>query len=223
MKNLRRQNNFWRGEKCRAFTRRELAVVIAVVGVGAVLLFSGFQGLKGYAVHINCYSALRSIGLAYRIWEGDNNDHYPAQSLTNELGAPLYTDSANAFRYFQVMSNELCNPRILVCPADPKQHAATNFTSDFSSGDISYFTGLDASETNVNSCLVGDSNLTNGTQFKNGLAEFTTNQLVGWTKERHHEAGNVGFADGSVQYLNSRHLQQAIQKTGLSTNRLLMP
>ena len=86
-----------------AFTRRELAAAVVVVAVGAFLLFSALKRAKDAAIHTNCYSNLRCIGFAFRIWEDDNNDHFPMQALTNELGAPLYTDSTNAFRYFQIM------------------------------------------------------------------------------------------------------------------------
>ena len=45
--------------------------------------------------------------------------------------------------------------------------------------------------------------------------------FIGWTAERHHFAGNVGLADGSVQQFDSRALKAAVVKSG-ATNHLLM-
>jgi len=80
-----------------------------------------------------CVSDLKQIALSFRIWQGDNGDRLPFQVPTNlggtrelrAIGAGGF--DANAFLHFQVMSNELYDPRILVCPADSTRNAATNF------------------------------------------------------------------------------------------------
>jgi len=166
---------------------------------------------------------LKQIGLAFRIWEGDHGDQFPMSVYTNELGEPLFANAAHAYHYFQVMSNELNNPKILICPSDSKRIMAKNFNTDFNNSHISYFIGMEANETFPQMFLAGDSNLTNGIKLKDGIMEITTNQTVEWTNERHNQAGNVLLADGSVQQFSTSALQRALQATGLATNWLLFP
>ena len=116
----------------QALTLRELMIVIVVVGIMFLLLVPDNRS-HALAKRINCASNLKQVGLAFKNLGRRQQRPFPMQALTNELGAPLYTDLANAFRYFQVMSNELSNPKILFCPAEIKRLPAANFTSDFNS------------------------------------------------------------------------------------------
>jgi len=86
---------------------------------------------------------LKQIGLAFRIWEGDNNDKYPwavsqAQGGVKEV---CKTDSngfeKNPAAVFKVMSNELSTPYILVCPNDPNKRPAADFAS-LTADNVSY-------------------------------------------------------------------------------------
>ena len=105
----------------------------------------------------------------------------------------------DAVQIFQVMSNDLTTPKILVCPADTNRFAAGNFTTDFDSSHISYFAGLDADDAYPQELLSGDSNLAvDGKAVASGLLRITTNAPVTWTSERHVNQGNIGFADGSI-------------------------
>ncbi len=203
-----------------AITLVEIMIVISVVFVGVLLFLPSREGCKCKAVRINCASNLKQVALAYRIWEGDNGDLFPMKYYTNSAGEPLFT---NAFRYYQVMSNEVNNPKILVCPADTKRDAATNFTTDLNDSRVSYFVSLDADETMPQVFLAGDRNIENGVKPVNRILELTTNQTVCWTKEIHQNAGNVALSDGSVQQWSTAALQNALKQTGLTTNRLLFP
>jgi prepilin-type processing-associated H-X9-DG protein len=204
----------------RAITLVETLIVISVVAFLALLVIPADGNCKCKAVRINCASNLKQVALAYRIWEGDNGDKYPAEVYTNELGALQF---ANVFRYYQVMSNELNNPKVVVCPADQKHTAATNFTSDFNDSHVSYFMGVGAVETMPQTLLAGDYNIDNGIPTANHFLDLTTNQTVRWTHEVHEDAGNVALADGSVQQWTSSALQSALTHTGLATNRLMFP
>src|SRR5579863_2689739 len=62
---------------------------------------------------INCTNNLKQTGLAFRIWEGDNNDKYPMQVSTTNGGAMELVALGNPVPVFQVMSNELSTPKIL--------------------------------------------------------------------------------------------------------------
>ena len=113
-------------KKTGAFTVVELLVAVVVIFLLVVIFLPATTGPRTKAARIYCVNNLKQVGLAFRLWAGDNNDLYPMQFLTNSAGAPLFADATNGFRYFQVMSNELSTPKILVCPADDKRTAATN-------------------------------------------------------------------------------------------------
>jgi type II secretory pathway pseudopilin PulG len=206
----------------RAMTLLDIIVVCAVLGIlTLVLLPQMFPKQMARAPRIQCVNNLKQIGLATRVWEGDHGDKYPMfESVTNG-GSMEFTTGTNAWRHFLVMSNELSTPKVMICPADDRS-PATNFTW-INNSNLSFFVGIDASETNVNALLSGDRNITNGTVVKNGLLEVTTNRLVGWTSKMHDKVGNVGLADGSVQQLSITGLRDIVAKTGFATNRLQMP
>ena len=135
-----------------------------------------------------------------------------------------FITGAHAFRHFQIMSNELSTPRVLLCPADndDRSIAATNFIN-FNNSNISFFVGIVANESNATMILGGDHNITNGTTLRNGLLDLTTNHPAVWTREIHNKVGNILLADGSVQQLSISGLQQTVANTGIATNRIQMP
>jgi hypothetical protein len=111
----------------------------------------------------------------------------------------------------------------LFCPADTKRNYATNFTSDLNNSRISYFVGMDATQTNTAMFLSGDRNITNGCAITRGLLELTTNRPTGWTSELHFKSGNVGLADASVQQVTTLGLRSLLEAAGSATNRIALP
>jgi prepilin-type processing-associated H-X9-DG protein len=168
--------------------------------------------------------------MSFRIWEGDHTNHYPMSVSTNHGGTFEYVESGEVFRHFQVMSNELSTPYILVCPADVRPRAK-DFGSTFCNTNISYCVGVDADETKPEMIVCGDRNIVGGTRLTNGILEITTNQFVGWSSEMHDGAGNVGLADGSVMQLGrGRHTEwpdwpewSDLEARTVATNRLAIP
>ncbi|HEY4415543.1 MAG TPA: type II secretion system protein [Verrucomicrobiae bacterium] len=210
--------------KSTAMTVFEVLVVVAIVMILAAVFLPGISSPHHHVSRLSCVNNLKQVGLAFRLWEGDNGDKYPmAISVTNG-GAMELAAAGNAAAVFQVMSNELGTPKILLCPDDASGVMATNFTIGFTGQNSSYFAGVDATETNVQMLLSGDDNLEiNGLPVKFGLVEFSTNAPINWSATRHKFAGNIAFADGSVQQFSQAGLQQAVAQTGVATNRLAVP
>jgi prepilin-type processing-associated H-X9-DG protein len=217
----------------RAFTLIEALALIAVLLLLAAFLLPAIAKQRARSSLNCCINNLRQINRAFRIWEGDNGDRYPMQVSTSEGGSMEWIGGPNAWRHFEVMSNELNTPKILVCPCDRagSRTVAAYFGKSGISGQVpftnnlnlSYFVGADAVETNTNMFLAGDRSITKDTPVKYGMLTLTTNAPAGWTDQMHGQQGNIAFADGSVRVLNTSALRDAIRNTGVATNRLAMP
>ncbi len=204
-----------------ALTLVEVVVAIVALAVIAALVLPLFVRTHQCGGP-NCASNLKQIGLAFRVWEGDNNDQYPMKGFTNVPGITEPAGTTNVFRYFYAMSNELSNPMVLVCPAD-KRVAAASFPL-LSNSNISYFVGLDADETFPAMPLAGDRNLVvNGADVRAGLVTLSPESRVGWSKTIHGGVGNICLADGSVQQVTSSGLQNLLANSGTNVNRLAVP
>ena len=206
----------------------EVFLVVAILMSLAVLLLPAWLAHRRYprANPVMCVNNLKQVGLAYRVWEGDNNDKYPMMvSVTNGGTMELVnTDPEFVRDTFLSMSNELSTPKILHCPDDVDRQASSNAWSAFTSTNISYFIGVDATDSQPQMILSGDDNVSvDGTTLKSGLHDLSTNAVIAWTKDRHQNYGYIGLADGSVQQLTTSQLQQTFQSTGIATNRLAFP
>jgi len=188
-------------------------------------------------------------------------------AAVNGIGtAPAYIP-ANFWRIYQCMSNELSTPKILYCPAeyDTRRVQATSFASSVASGQgepfngaigngtttgkstvvngpISYFTGVDADETNPQMFLIGDhamgktatpsasppAAVTGWEKYATLAADTGTNAATinaAWMdNSQHGKNANVGLCDGSVQAFSISKLREALKNTGDGNqNRLLFP
>jgi prepilin-type N-terminal cleavage/methylation domain-containing protein len=204
----------------RGLTLIEVLVVIVVIAVLAAMLLPASHSPRK-AKRITCVNNLKQIGLAFRTWPED--DKFPMQKPVSAGGTMELIASGNAFVHFQVMSNALTVPKLLVCPSDNEKTLATSF-ADFNNKNLSYFVGVDSTMTNFDTFLAGDRNLSlNNTAVNAGLVSFTSNSLVGWTKEMHVNQGNILLNDGSVQQWSSMRLDKWIKQSGQTTNRLAIP
>lgn len=139
---------------------------------------------------------------------------------------------------YMVMSNELATPKILFCPSEgaqshgsfsaigpqatvfgPRTSQVQGFQNDLN---VSYFVGVDANEIQPTMLLAGDHNLgylSNQATKTSSFSSVGTNSnwssfAIGWQDNNHAKQGNVTFADGSVQILNTDQLRQTLNKTG---------
>ena len=83
--------------------------------------------------HGYCGNNLKQVGLAFRTWAIDNDGQFPFNVSTNAGGTREFCAiggdgfDSNAALHFQVMSNELSTPLLLVCPKDWSRKPAAGF------------------------------------------------------------------------------------------------
>ena len=196
--------------RSRAFTLVELILVVAMLGLLATIFVRAQADTESHIMRdrIACVSNLKQVGLGFRMWSNDHNDKFPMQTAAAKEGSLEAIDQQEPWRHFLALTNELPNPKVLVCPADNRKPATNHLT--LTATNISYFAGLDADETLVQTLLAGDRNVTNGAAPKNGIIELTGTHPAGWTEAMHNEKGNLGLADGSVQRVNASQLHRQI-------------
>ena len=206
------------------FTFMELLVVIAIVAILMAAFLPALMKTRAHPSQINCGNNLKQVGLSFQQWSLDNGGKFPMQVSVTNGGTMELISSGNVFLNFLVMSNELNTPKILCCRGDEERLPASSFTTNFDDANISYFVGVDAVGSSPNMLLCGDDNLAMGSVLvKRGLLTLSANIQVSWTAARHKNKGNILLADGSVQGFSNSRLREALQNTGVATNRLLIP
>ena len=172
-----------------------------------------------------CRSNLKQVALAHAVWASDNGP----DGGTNDLPA-ADPNIAKALRsggiasYYQSLSNELIEPRILKCPSDNRNYA-TDFSS-LTASHISYFLNLSAlSSVDASKVMNGDRYVTFTPEPSGQTVTITANLSMQWTKKLGHgDVGNIALVDGSVQRTSSRELaKMLLPPSNTFPQRLLVP
>jgi len=210
--------------RCRcAFTLLE---VLVIVTVGFLMLFALLPVLAQYQLrhrrHDYCAMNLKQIGTAFRVWQGDNNDKLPMDVPVALGGAQEMIATGNVVDCFQVMSNELATPKLLVCSMDQQHVYPTNFGPCLTITNISYFLALHGTQSPPQTILSGDDNLLQNDRLVSpGIINLAISMAT-WTNARHHGAGNILLMDGSVQTVAQIGFVSS-PGTWFATNRIVIP
>lgn len=218
-----------------ALTRIDVLALIVGTCLLAVFLSPNLFRAKVRRSSVTCVDNLKEIGVAYRLWPGDQGDLFPSQQ-TVALGgwADYLTNSGQGPRCwtnFALMSNDLGeSPKLLICPLDVRQ-AAPSFQTNMDDRNISYFVGVGANDVFPDSFLGGDRNLGPGLKPDASYGYSPTNGSgndiiiplsapVAWSLKMHSKGkaegeGNILFGDGSVRTastaeLNTKWLPKAL-------------
>jgi type II secretory pathway pseudopilin PulG len=224
-----------------AFTLIEVFVVIVVLVVLAVLIMPNLMpGVRkpSRAYCVECRNNLHQIGIAYRIWSGDNGDLFPSERSVAKGGwEDLLTNAnqgTNCWTNYALMASDLGgNPKVLLCPADERS-AAKDFGRDFNDNThLSYFVGVDADEYHPLKILGGDRNLGPGSEPdpdygfspKDGNGNDVAVPISGrvsWSLKMHSVgpsgAKDIMLGDGSVQRVSKSSINQYLTNAEPSMN-----
>ena len=167
---------------------------------------------------------------------------------TNQTAKITIPAAQGQWLHFAVMSNELADVKLIRCPSDPDVSSGgdvktfidfyTRATDANNKYYLSYFVGVDASETYPQTLLFGDRNVvcpnmaltTNAKQSIMVMLGSGTNTLYTtagqrprWRDTIHQNNGNVTLGDGSVQQYTEARLSDQLRQTDNEYNRIVIP
>lgn len=215
-------------------------MVIALVLILLGMFPCSMGNSKAKAMRIQCANNLKQTGLAFTTFAEAHDDRF---SFEPGVLADQGMDR-RVWIQMLVLAKELATPRSLTCPGDRQRRTtATGFSEGPEAGAtslarmqddaVSYFVGVGARRRLGNSVLLGDCNVAAAESAplysSRGADPFvllSTNAVWSAKQAHHAQAGNIALADGSVQQVTIRGLQEQLRQAaeaGTNVNRVVFP
>jgi prepilin-type N-terminal cleavage/methylation domain-containing protein/prepilin-type processing-associated H-X9-DG protein len=184
------------GKRCvtkpRCFTLIELLVVMVIISILGAMLLPALTTAREKARRTSCLNNLKQLGIAIRLYSGDNNEKFPS--------APGGTGTTLAS--YGLLTNDFQKSyRLWLCPSDTTLTPGSQATG-FTANNLSYaYNGFGLSETvQPDTPLACDrTSALGGTGGVRGITPCNgTSQDNAWTHKA--DGANTLFADGHVQF-----------------------
>jgi hypothetical protein len=205
------------------------------------MLLPALAAAKRKAQKINCVNNLKQVGLAFRIWSGDNGDKYPMAVSKAQGGANEYVDVSatsgtgsataglNPIMPFMVMSNELSTPKVCYCPSDSYHSTApTNFNyNGFAGvsantagaqdqlGQCSYFVNGSGSDVDPQMVIDGDENIGTTGATVNGPASYMFGAAAGTSATSAQLLSGAAWNGAAYWSWTANEMHQKTGNTGM--------
>ena len=200
-------------QRSRGFTLIELLVVIAIIAILAALLLPALAKAKGKAKGIQCLNNVRQWGLAFYMYEDDNEDYFPYEGNSGDISTGLNIDawynSAAGYAGLPTLTNLYIQGSpplpgvntIFTCPSVKKGPATapTMTTAFFMYGFNNRMDPNGAAQFKRSDCVQPVDTVT-FTENSEGAFPSSSGKF---TPARHDLRANLGFADGHAQSVHT--------------------
>jgi prepilin-type processing-associated H-X9-DG protein len=232
--------------KLQAFTRIELIVTLAAIGLLGIIGASVHGNTRERSERLVCMNNQRLIGRAFNMWAAEHNGQIPGRVPQSEggltdaiiphkvpgIGTFPAAFAGNTWFQFLWVYEDLPSASILVCPSDPARKRASGFTATpggfahvtMQNSALSYLFSTHGLRELPSMMLSADRNvITAGTTGCSST--YTTTRLIrigsqavptGWTSGLHVNSGNVLMTDGRVEEMTTPDFNKYVNSFGES-------